>query len=332
MTGVRIKAFETVVPGKWVLAGEHSVLAGAPAVALPHPEYGLSFMYEPAEAPGFIYDPPEVAPVISDLLGLLKSPECPCRPDFAPPGGVVRVRSTIPVGAGLGSSAAFCVALARWILSDGRHAEDGKDSKDGKDGMAGGTCAVAHLARHFEDKFHGRSSGMDVAVVSAGVPVLFSMNDGARPLAGRVGSVAGGTGVGVGTGVSGDGFLPRFSFHDTGLRASTRECVARVQRFRDCDPERAGAIDRDMAGAACAALRGLEVYAGGGVPGGGDDGRAGGLRLVAGAMKTAHGCFEAWGLVPDAARRLIDRLYGEGALAAKLTGAGAGGFVVALRG
>ena len=35
--------FSTRIPGKWVLAGEHSVLRGASAIALPHPEFSLAF-------------------------------------------------------------------------------------------------------------------------------------------------------------------------------------------------------------------------------------------------------------------------------------------------
>src|SRR5947209_5983562 len=37
------------VPGKWVLAGEHTVLRGGRAVALPHPSFGLELEFTPGE-------------------------------------------------------------------------------------------------------------------------------------------------------------------------------------------------------------------------------------------------------------------------------------------
>ncbi len=48
------------------------------------------------------------------------------------------------------------------------------------------------------------------------------------------------------------------------------------------------------------------------------------------SINLAQDCFEAWDLVPDSVRELILRLKAQGALAAKVTGAGRGGFVVAL--
>ena len=52
MSGARSPSapFTTRVPAKWVLVGEHSVLRGGQAVAMPYPELGLSLSYEPADA------------------------------------------------------------------------------------------------------------------------------------------------------------------------------------------------------------------------------------------------------------------------------------------
>jgi len=48
------------------------------------------------------------------------------------------------------------------------------------------------------------------------------------------------------------------------------------------------------------------------------------------AMNQAQGCFEEWGLVPDELIEQKQELLKQGALAVKLTGAGLGGFWVAL--
>ena len=51
---------------------------------------------------------------------------------------------------------------------------------------------------------------------------------------------------------------------------------------------------------------------------------------VARAMTLGQECYEQWGLVPEEADQIIKKLKSEGALAVKMTGAGDGGFVVAL--
>ncbi len=38
-------SFETRVPAKWVLTGEHSVLRGATALAFPYPALSLNLFY-----------------------------------------------------------------------------------------------------------------------------------------------------------------------------------------------------------------------------------------------------------------------------------------------
>jgi galactokinase len=47
-------------------------------------------------------------------------------------------------------------------------------------------------------------------------------------------------------------------------------------------------------------------------------------------MDLGQSCFEEWELVPESFTVIEEKLKNEGALAVKLTGAGAGGFVVAL--
>jgi mevalonate kinase len=141
---------------------------------------------------------------------------------------------------------------------------------------------------------------MDVATVLAGEPISFSMEKGARPLGIRR--------------------LPKFTFHDTGLRARTSECVLKVEKFREENPIVSLKTDERMSLAARNAMEGLALF----------DRGEGGLGLLSDAMKRAQECFYEWQLVPGEARRMEDELVRQGALAAKLTGAGGGGFVVAL--
>lgn len=261
--------FEVSVSGKWVLAGEHAVLKGAVAVALPHPGVGLRLSFVPG---GETLDiqPQSIRTLVLELLG------------EAVPAGKLCVESSIPIGAGLGSSAALCVALTRWLgISEDRWVE---------------------FATQLEHRFHGRSSGMDVAAVVAGEPVSFIRGKGATPL--------------------GLKRLPRFTFHDTGMRCRTDECITRVEKLRTERPEWSNKVDESMGQASILAIEGLRQY---------DQGHVSeGLKLLAEAMGQARECFYHWGLVPEEARKLEESLLREGALAVKLTGAGGGGMVIAL--
>jgi mevalonate kinase len=283
---VKWRAFETRAPGKWVLAGEHAVLRGHEALALPHPDRGLSLRFEPSDATAsapLVIHPSEAETVIGEMLASI--PEILDRAGSLP-SGALNVASSVPVGAGLGSSAALCVAVTRWLA--------------GPLGLADGE--LAEFATRLENRFHGQSSGMDIAVILAEAPVRFTRGGAVRCL--------------------GRGPLPRFTFHDTGLRASTRDCIARVEALGQSDSKEALRLDSLMGKATEEGARGLELFASGDL--------VAGLNGVARAMELSHECFEAWGLLSLDARRLRQELLSQGALGAKLTGAGGGGFVVAL--
>ncbi len=279
--------FQTRVPGKWVLAGEHSVLRGAPAVALPHPELGLSLAYDPHEkSESLSVNPPEANGILLELLSAMIENIQTQGLSFSQPQGRVQIESTIPIGAGLGSSAALCVALTQWVSSI---LEFGEEQK-------------IELATRLEHRFHGKSSGMDVAVISARQPITYTMANGIQN-------------IGVTS-------LPKFTFHDTGLRSRTSDCVLRVEKFREDTPQLGAHVDAKMEAASRFAIDGLAAFDAGDRPAG--------LRLISDAMKQARECFYSWELVPGEARRLEESLLREGALAVKLTGAGGGGMVVAL--
>lgn len=268
------ESFEVWVPGKWVLAGEHAVLRGVPAVALPHPELGLTLRFRAGGA-ALEVEPPAAGRTISDLLAIAER---------APPSGTLTIESTIPAGAGLGSSAALCVAISRWL------------------GVA--PESEVAFATRLEDRFHGQSSGMDVAAISRGQPIRFTRGGQIEPIA--------------------CARLPRFSFHDSGLRSETREAIRKVESLRAQDPARARQVDGLMHQASTLAEQGLKLYSAGDAEGG--------LQLIARAMDASYDCFERWRLNPEPARQLRRELIAQGARSVKLTGAGDGGFVVAVWG
>jgi len=133
--------------GKAILNGEHFVLHGSSALAVPLRRVRLRL-----RTGGVTGDPRIVAAWCAawDLFGLAAHPSGP-----AP----FTIDSDIPLGAGIGSSAALSVALVRWAATQVQQAP--------------GPAEVARWARLVEDLFHRPSSGLDPAVVAYETPLYW---------------------------------------------------------------------------------------------------------------------------------------------------------------
>jgi len=128
--------------GKVILLGEHAVVYGRPALAA---GIGLGLEVEVAEGKGPIRCESEV---VDERPARLVA-EAATALGIAPRDLVVRVRSELPAGAGLGSSAALAVAVVRALARAA-----GRDVA--RDEMLA-------LGRRLEGIFHGQSSGIDPA-------------------------------------------------------------------------------------------------------------------------------------------------------------------------
>lgn len=161
-------------PGKVILVGEHAVVHGEPAIALPVPGAGVHATVVPQEAAAWSLDalawhgPAAEAP--APLQGLVAAAEATWRHlDAAPAGLCLRLRSDLAPGRGLGSSAAAAVALVRAIAA--HHHRDLPMAE---------LLALADVA---ERHAHGNPSGLDAAAVAWGVPVWFQRGQSPLPLA-----------------------------------------------------------------------------------------------------------------------------------------------------
>jgi mevalonate kinase len=162
-------AFTASAPGKIILFGEHAVVYGRPAIAVPvtgvRARAMVSADLRATEGQVRIQAPDinleanlDKLPASHSLaatlravlvaLGLLYSPAC-----------CIRVKSTIPVASGLGSGAAVTVALIRAYS-----AFLGKPLPDEK---------VNALAFEIEKLNHGTPSGIDNTVITYAMPVYF---------------------------------------------------------------------------------------------------------------------------------------------------------------
>lgn len=162
-------AITATAPGKIILFGEHAVVYGRPAIAAPVSQVQARaiLIAQPRAPAGEVQlqapdiglearldELPETHPLAVAVrsvlaeLGLERSPAC-----------ALRVTSTIPVAAGLGSGAAVSVAVIRAFATFLGHPIAAK--------------RVSALAYEVEKLHHGTPSGIDNTVVTYALPVVF---------------------------------------------------------------------------------------------------------------------------------------------------------------
>ena len=177
-------------PGKIILFGEHAVVYGRPALAVPVTQVRASATVSANSSGGIWIEAPDINltcelaqlapdhPLAAVIIGLFsalrirQSPSC-----------TIHIESTIPVAAGLGSGAAVSVAILRALSAFlGQTLSEQKVNK---------------LAFEIEKLHHGNPSGIDNSVVTYAKPVYFIKGRPIKPC--RVGTaftiVIGDTGV-----------------------------------------------------------------------------------------------------------------------------------------
>lgn len=220
--------FEAYASGKWILLGEHAVIRNFSALVFPLHSRRLRLRFNADFETPALGSTTDLA-VRKALAGARNYFAEKKRP-FILPDGNFAIKSNIPMSAGLGSSAAFCVAIARLFVQ-----EKLVDSAE-----------LFELCRRMEDSFHGTSSGMDLAVILRAQPILFHRQSPVQEL--RL------------------AWTPKIYLCDSGMRSSTAESVAKVQALLAADPARGASIDQKMAGAVAQAMRGLSLPEAQGLP------------------------------------------------------------------
>jgi len=278
------------IPGKIVLIGEHAVVYGHPAIAIPLRSVSaraeVSFARTPGidlvaadlnehvlpGTPGTRYTAPlvKVAEAVMELFG------------EGSQGVRIVLESTIPIGRGMGSGAAVSVAIAQALCK-----------ALGRKLNAEQICELADIA---EKDFHGSPSGIDSRVVALNAPVYFVQGRPAQSIA---------------VGASEFHFLVA----DTGVEASTIEVVGDVREARDKDRATYDSYFWEIGSLASVAHKILKS----------------GSPLELGlCMNRSHSALRAIGVSSPELDRLVAVAMEQGALGAKLSGAGRGGAMIVL--
>ncbi len=197
-------------PGKIILCGEHAVVYGRPAIAVPVFQLQAEAMVYPDPEGVCRVEAPDIGRQVVVATAADDDPlACPVRLLCTalgrplPPWRVV-VRSAIPVASGLGSGAAVATAMVRALLA--------------AFGVSWSAAELAALVYEVEKLHHGTPSGIDNTVIAYGQPVWFVR--GAAPAPFTVGTTF------------------ELLIGDTGIASPTRLTVAAVRRGREADPAR----------------------------------------------------------------------------------------------
>lgn len=193
------------------MSGEHAVLRGCPALVFPLLSRHLDLAYKPSEE-GLKLE--LLGPYGEELQllfwGVLER-VCELKKISRNAlSGTLQLRNGIPVGAGMGASAAFCVAMTRWFESLG-YVEGAE---------------VYEFSRQLENIFHGESSGVDIAVALSAQPLIFTRGKERIDF--------------------NPAWQPRAYISYSEKRGVTLDCVTKVKNLLNAHPHLGEKIDREM--------------------------------------------------------------------------------------
>lgn len=280
-------------PGKVILCGEHAVVYGRPAIAVPVMQVRACATVQNAEkGQGLLIHAVELQ--LRHHVGHIISADHPAYPLEATarhtlqwlsiahvPDLVLTVSSTVPIARGMGSGAAVATAIVRALAQHlGRQLTPQE---------------VSNLVYQTEVIHHGTPSGIDNTVIAFECPVYFVKG---KPIAFLQGKQPFWLVIG-----------------DTGIRGPTKEVVADVRRAWQAEPARYEALFDRMGAIARQARKALE---------------GGELEALGKLMNENQECLQAIGVSSPELEKLIAAARQAGALGAKLCGAGRGGNMIAL--
>ncbi|HLQ94942.1 MAG TPA: mevalonate kinase [Pseudogracilibacillus sp.] len=193
---------------KVILVGEHAVVHGQPAIAIPFPLIGVESTVEPIEGDiyvdselyqGLLHEAPKALKGVADTIyQTLEQLELPKQGLF------ICIKSSIPPGKGLGSSASVAIAIVKSLFN---YAGETYTNQD-----------LLPLANISESYAHGAPSGIDSLAIASPCPIWYQKDEAAKEI------------------------VPETDFHfvvaDTGQMADTKTAVSTVKQMLKFAPKK----------------------------------------------------------------------------------------------
>jgi len=284
-------AITASAPGKIILFGEHAVVYGYPAIAVPVTQVRARVVVraDPRATPGrvhieapavnlnaYLEELPGEHPIAAAIQAVLDHLQLRYLPACH-----LRITSTIPVASGLGSGAAVSAALVRALATFLGHPLQDSEVND--------------LVYVIEKIHHGTPSGIDNTVVTYGQPVYFVRGKPIEKL-----RVAAPFNLVIG---------------DTGIASSTGVTVGAVRKAWQAAPEQYEALFEAIGEIAFQARRCIE---------------SGEVAKLGPLLNANHEKLQQMGVSSPELDQLVIAARKAGADGAKLSGGGGGGNMVAL--
>lgn len=294
-------------PGKIILFGEHAVVYGRPALAVPVTQVHADVDISNSSRAGIWIDAPDINlhaelntlrsdhPLASVIHNFLFVSRTPHSPDGSATGVLregaggegkfpnleINISSTIPVASGLGSGAAVTVALTRALSSHLGYPMSDEE--------------VNAFAYEIEKLHHGTPSGIDNTVVTYARPVYFIKGQSIE-----IFRVA----------------IPfTIIIADTGISAPTKESVGDVRKLREMDPAKWERVFDSVGAIAKKARTSIE---------------RGKMKELGEQMNRNHVLLQEMTVSSPELDHLVSAALKAGALGAKMSGGGRGGNMIAL--
>ena len=219
-------------PGKVILFGEHAVVYGCPAIAVPVTEVRAQACVEPGEAgQGVVVAAPDLGRRIAvqdaaddDPLARIVRLSLEAMKRERDPDLTVTVTSTVPIARGMGSGAAVSTAIVRALAKHYNHWLPSR--------------LISDLVFETEVIHHGTPSGIDNTVVAFEKPICFVKDVGWEVFWVKT------------------PFL--LAIADTGIVSSTKEVVGDLRRRYEAEPARYDPIFKQIEEIVTAARSAIE--------------------------------------------------------------------------
>lgn len=196
-----MSSFHKSLYAKCIFSGEHAVLRGSPALVFPLKKYAIEMSY--TDSPKYFeckFSGPHGDPLKFVFWGFLEEALKRVEKKRSDLHGELELTSYLPLGGGLGASAALSVGVGFFLHQMGFIAKD----------------KLFEFCRSLEDQFHGESSGVDIAISFYEQGIIYRRNKESE--------------------IFNPKWTPKLYLYYSGMKGITSECVNKVKTLRTTKP------------------------------------------------------------------------------------------------